>query len=262
MVAGDALKFSPWPSSTALTGNEGHDLIHEAMRLANEVATDFLTKSQLDGPFKPARGEVDVVRVTKNHDFDKVCNTLAWRVVDDMCRQTVSLVHVTSPMREYKHFLGLKIIGRELDGLGFDPSLKRQALQISEQFNAKAAEIKPEILSDQWQGRWADHFHNQSRQGYGVEKIPGSQAKKLKDLCKDRGWDRPLFAERRLMMGGTKVMMAALNFSGPVGDCRVWAVSANAEQALEMAAYRLLQILEKDYPEKRKGLDVPKPKGP
>ncbi|MGZ9096957.1 MAG: RNB domain-containing ribonuclease [Micavibrio sp.] len=262
MVAGDGVKFSDWPTPSVLTGNEGHELVHEAMRLANEVATDFLTKSQLDGPFKPARGEVDVVRVTKNHDFDKACNTLAWQVVGDMCRKTAPLVHVTSPMREYKHYLGLKIIGRELDGLESDPSLKRQALQITEQFNAKAAEIRPAILSDQWQGRWVDQFHNQSRQNYDVERTPGSQTKKLKELCKDRGWDRPLFAERRLLMDGTDVMLAALNFSGPAGDCRVWAVSANAEQALEMASYRLLKILAKDYPEKTKGLDVPKPKGP
>lgn len=262
IMANDPVPLSEKPGSTALTGNEGHELVHEAMRLANQVASDFLTKNRIDGPFKPARGEVDVVRVTKNFDFDKACNKLAWDIVNDMCAKIAPSVHVTSPMREYKQYLGLKIVGRAVDGFEADESLNRQAVQITEHFNERAKEITHPILSDQWQDQWAEHLRYRNQHGYDIEKDPASMTKALKDLCQKQGWGRPLIAERRLMLNGTDVRLSVVNFTGPAGTRQVLAVHSDPEQALEMAACRMLRVLEKDYPGKVVSPSLPKPSGP
>lgn len=245
IVANDNLALPSEPAVHDHPGREGGALVHEMMRLANLVATQLLKDKGLVAPFKNASGVVDIVRVSADFRFDQECNRLALDTVAGIVKDTPSYAHISSPMREYKDFLGLKILTRDLDGRAQQDGDQKLARRLSDEFNARAAQPpKIDMLSPQWMEIWSHYRATQNPSTHqAIEHDPTTHIGSLRRHCKEQGWRMPKMAERRLLMNGTQSTLIALR-CGEAGGLTTYAVHHNPDAALDLAAARLKRKME------------------
>lgn len=242
-VANDNLALPSEPAVRDHPGQEGSALVHEMMRLANAVASRFFVENKLDAPFKNASGVVDVVRVSRDLSFDMDCNNVALDTVAKMVSTIPAYTHISSPMREYRDFLGLKIIARKLGGHAPDDADQKLARKISGEFNAAAAHAKTDLLNPDWENTWRQFRATQdSSTHFAVESDPETHIGALRRHCKAQGWRMPKMAERRLLIDGTQVTLIALRCS-EAGTQTSYAVHHNPDCALDLAAARQRQAM-------------------
>lgn len=238
IVANDNVALPSEPAVHDHPGKEGGALVHEMMRLANLVATKFFVENKLEAPFKNASGVIDVVRVSNDFDFDLECNVIAQKTLGDLIKAIPAYTHISSPMREYKDFLGLKIIARQLGGQEPDEADQKYAKKLSDEFNASAARTKVDLFSPQWMEAWSHYRATQNRATHEKqERDPSTPIGALRQHCREQGWKMPQMAERRLLIDGAQVTLIALRCK-EAGSPTSWAVHHDADAALNLAAAR------------------------
>ncbi len=238
IVANDNVALPSEPAVHDHPGNEGGALVHEMMRLANQVATRFFVDNKLEAPFKNASGVVDIVRVSNDFDFDVECNNIAQKTIADLVKTIPAYSHISSPMREYKDFLGLKTIARHLAGAEPDEADQKYAKKLSDAFNESAAKVKTDILSPQWMPTWSQYRATQNRATHEkIERDPSTHIGSLRQYAREQGWKMPQMAERRLLIDGAQVTLIALRCK-EAGTPTSWAVHHNPDAALNLAAAR------------------------
>lgn len=229
---------------------DGERVVHEATRLANRVATEFLEESGLVVPYKPQKAIVNVTAVTRDYHFDKMCNKVCAGLLKRAQHDIRPYVHLTSPMRHYKDYLALKILGRAVDGQAEDPALTREVISLSSLFNEKAAGGGSDyLLRDSWEGEWHGALRRQ-RSWHPFDEIrPGwrgfDSTQRLMGMVSGNGWEVPLVAERDLMVQGAALHFTAISLrtaKNPDVTFRAWAVSHDRGRALETASERVLAL--------------------
>ncbi|MBI2234902.1 MAG: RNB domain-containing ribonuclease [Micavibrio aeruginosavorus] len=235
---------------------DGERVVHEATRLANRVAADFLEENGLIVPYKPQKAIVTVAAVTRDYHFDKMCNKVCVDLLKRVQQDARPYVHLTSPMRHYKDYLALKILGRAVDGQAEDPALTREAVSLSDVFNEKASGGGSDyLLRDSWEGEWHGALRRQ-RFWHPFDDIrPGwrgyDSLHRLKGMVAANGWEVPLVAERDLMVQGAALHFTAISLrtkKNPDVVFRAWAVSHDRNRALETASARILALYEHTGP--------------
>lgn len=224
-------------------------LVQESMRLANHVATDFMTRNNVEAPYMPLRGIVDVVRITSSRAFDNAVNRKAYELIQKMEARAGSSVRITSPMRKYGHFLGLKMLANQLDGAESSPDLRKEALGIVDKFNSSSSRKRDHLLSKNWTPDWRIETTGQGKGAVReIERQRGSQTRTLKAFCSDHRLSSPLIAERQLKIDVFDATLVGISTGGGKGkkEQQVWAVHRDPEVALERASCRMLQTLKPD----------------
>jgi hypothetical protein len=238
IVANDNVALPSDPAVHDHPGQEGGALVHEMMRLANQVATRFFVDHKLEAPFKNASGVVNIIRVTNDFDFDLECNAVAQKTLAELVKDIPAYTHISSPMREYKDFLGLKIIAAQLAGKTPDEGDQKYAKKLSDEFNESAARVKTDILSPQWMESWSQYRSTQNRNTHEkLERNPSTEIGSLRQHCRAQGWKMPQMAERRLLVDGAQVTLIALRCK-EAGTPTSWAVHHDPGAALNLAAAR------------------------
>lgn len=238
IIANDNLALPSDPAVHDHPGQEGGALVHEMMRLANRVASRFFVENKLEAPFKNASGVVDIVRVTNDFDFDVQCNDIAQKAVAEFVKTVPAYAHISSPMREYRDFLGLKIIAGHLAGKAPDEGDQKHAKKLSDEFNASAARPRTDLLDPTWMEVWSHYRATQNRATHEKqERDPSTPIGALRQHCREQGWKMPQMAERRLLVEGAQVTMIALRCQE--SNLTSWAVHHDADAALNLAAARM-----------------------
>jgi hypothetical protein len=225
-------------------------LIQEAMRLTNHVAADLMRRNGVEAPYRPMRGIVNVDRVTRNLAFDRAVNKRAFDLIQQIEVRTKPSVRITSPMRDYEHFLGLKILGNHLDGAGSSPASGKESRRIVEKFNRNTSGKRSDILSDRWSSEWRIKMTEQGKNAVReIERRRDSKARTLKALCQDQQIGSPDIAERRLKIDSLEATLVGISTGGARGvkERQTWAVHVDAGTAVEIASARMLDMIKKDH---------------
>lgn len=244
---------------------EGKLLVHEVTRLTNRVAADFFRAHNLLVPFREQKSAIAATLVTPYYAFDRACNKMCADMVNHLEAQRPAYVHLTSPMRHYKDFLVLEVLGKALVGQDVDPALRRDIYDLTANFNKHSCMRQRHLLEDQWRSDWGQQLRDQEAWTPFMNVLASrkdiSPAARLKILCADRGWETPMVAERELMVQGTSFYFIGLNMRlhpGQGPDLHIWSYGPSPEAALEYASHRLLKKLQ-DVPERRASITVPTP---
>lgn len=249
------------PSAPVLSGNpvtgmnggmgEGLLLVHEVTRMTNCLATRFFMDNDLLAPVREQKARINISTVTPDLMFDTTCNTLCTKLVDKIESGRDPYIHLTSPMRDYRDYLALKIMGRALDGLPPDPALRTEVFKLSARFNSHAMSAKNPMSGPRWEGEWHQRLQRQngsdildrtarSMRGIGA-------AAELDALCRNRSFPRPRIAVRQIQVHGVEVYFAGMAFHDPGYrggfDRHGWAVSHTPEQAVDTASVRVLKLV-------------------
>lgn len=219
-------------------------IVHEVMRLANQVAADYMKENNLTAPFRDKHnGKVVSTSVSRDLKFDQACNIWAEEMIASLSAQLPSYARLTSPMRHYDDYLTLKILDRHLDGVTGDSPLCDESRVIANKFNSFNKPDNPELYIPTW-----ERLHKK-----GAQVRPGqdrnSMVFKLHDICHKNHWQPPLIAEREISVDGRLMYFAVVgkkNFESY--SCNVQAVSDNRGTARETAALRMIFRLNDTYP--------------
>ncbi len=222
-------------------------LVHEAMLLTNTLALDFFRKNNVMAPTKVRGMSVNTISMSPDFEFERACNKLCWDVLNHLSSNQDPHVRITSPMRNFRDYVALKLMGRVLARQD-TRDLQQDTASFSERFNAKASELENFMLSERWGSTWGrrtvhGHENHPFHRGlsYGG---PQSNVGKLAALCKQEGWNWPHVSERELQLQGTNLYFAGMNFHSPKGRSQqTWAVSYDPETALSMAARRMMDVI-------------------
>jgi|GEM_PF-2930554 len=224
-------------------------LVHEAMLLTNTLATDFFKNNNVLAPTKVRGMSVNPISLSPDFEFERVCNKLCWDVLNHLSSSQAPHVRITSPMRNFRDYVALKLMGRVLSHQD-TRDMDQDVSSFSERFNAKANDLENLMLSDRWRSTWDRRFvHGRDQHPIhrGIDYAgPHSNVGKLAALCRQEGWKWPNVSERELQLQGTNLYFAGMNFQPPKGqgrDRQVWAVSYDPETALSMASRRMMDII-------------------
>ena len=222
-------------------------LIHEVMLLTNTVAGEFFKAHNQSVPTKVRGIYMEETSVTPDFHFDQVCNKLCWKVANYLDNQKSGYSRLTSPMRNFRDYITIKVMGKILADQNVDSTLRRDVIDFTEVFNQTARRSESLTLSPGWRNNWGrllaeqKHHHPFDRAlGYPGTTSAGS----MDELCRKNKWQRPIVAERTLIFQGTHLYFAGMNFHPPQGrDIQTWAVAPDPDIALEMASHRMLQTI-------------------
>lgn len=215
---------------------DGNLLVHEVMRLTNRMATEYFREHDLAVPFKNQKAAIRATLVSPRYEFDMATNRMCIRLLEYMLENELPYVHLNSPMRKYGDYLAMKVLGRHLSGQPQYPGLREEIGDLSSVFNRHAARVPDFLLQQRWKSEWQGQSHYQMP--WRPHPIPGQQqGYELVKTCKEKGLDAPLVAEREIMVQGAVLYFASMQVADE--RLRSWAVSHNAEQAMERAAQRL-----------------------
>ncbi|QQG37314.1 MAG: RNB domain-containing ribonuclease [Micavibrio aeruginosavorus] len=234
---------------------EGELLVHEVTRLTNRVAADFLRACKLEVPFREQKSAIEATLVTPYYAFDQACNKMCADMVNHLEGQRFPYVHLTSPLRHYRDFLALDVLGKALDGGKVDTATADDIYSLSKVFNKHSCARQARLLHELWRKDWGAQLSEQEGWTPFMNVSPGrrdiSPAARLKTLCGERGWRTPMVAERELMVQGTSFYFIGLNMDFPTGQGRqmhAWAYAHTPVAALEYASHRLLKQIEAALP--------------
>lgn len=253
---------APW----VLENDVMHAIVHEAMLLTNVLATDFFKKRDVRAPLKMRGMYVEPLSVSPDFDFERVCNKLCWNILNHLESQKDAYVRVTSPMRNFRDYIALKMMGRLLEGKEIQPELQDHVVQFSESFNDRAQKSEVFMSGDRWRSAWNSYRQNRGEHPFHRAMQPGQAggyAFALGALCRQEKWKWPRVAERELRLQGARIYFAGMNFSPASGqDIQSWAVSYDPNMALEMASQRLLHKIQPSHPFLASSTRQAKPSGP
>lgn len=227
-------------------------IVHESMLLTNMLATDFFKRRNVLAPVKMRGMYVEPISVSPDFEFERVCNKLCWKILNDIESQKDTYVRLTSPMRNFRDYTALKLMGRLLDSKEVEPELQQDVVKFSERFNIKAQERESYMISDRWRGAWNVMKQERGEHPFRRALQPGvtnSYAADLAEMCDRNNWKWPRVAERELLLQGTRIYFAGINFTPSSGmDRQAWAVSYDPDMALEAASQRMMKIIKPDDP--------------
>lgn len=228
---------------------DGRLMVHEVMRLTNQVATDFLRTKGAVVPYKDQSAHIIPTRVSPNFEYELACNQACHKLVQMITEQSLPYVHLNSPMRRYTDYLSLKILTQQLRGGPQDIASLQEVDTLKANFSKQAGSQQDFMLRPTWRRQWEQHQQEQER-GHPLDFFrplkPGlpDAVTEMKNLCKAHGWKRPLTTERVI-----KVQNALIHFAGMKlmlaegGELQVWSVSHDQDHALRIAARRILQAV-------------------
>ena len=231
--------------STRLTkdhGNmkDGNLLVHEVMRLTNRLATDYFREHDLTVPFKNQKASIRATLVSPRHEFDMATNRMCIKLLEHMLENELPYVHLNSPMRKYGDYLAMKVLGAHLSGRPQYPEIRDEITDLSSVFNRHATRVPDFLLQQRWKSEWQGQLRHQMP--WHPHPIPGQhQGYNLVKACKEMQLGAPLVAEREIMVQGTVLYFTSMQVEDE--RMRSWAVSHNAEQAMERAAGRMNAIM-------------------
>lgn len=227
---------------------EGELLVHEVTRLTNRVAADFLRAHKLEVPFREQKSAVEATLVTPYYAFDQACNKMCTDMVNHLEDKRFPYVHLTSPLRHYRDFLALDVLGKALEGGKVDPVTADDIYSLSKVFNKHSCARQARLLHELWRKDWGAQLREQEGwtpfMNITAARKDISPASRLKALCEERGWRTPMVAERELMVQGVSFYFIGLNMDFPAGQGRqmhTWAYAHTPVAALEYASHRLLK---------------------
>lgn len=233
------------PPSTRITkdnGNmkDGNLLVHEVMRLTNRMATEYFREHDLAVPFKNQKASIRATLVSPRYEFDMAANRMCIKLLEHMLENELPYVHLNSPMRKYGDYLAMKVLGTHLSGRPQYPEVRDEIGDLSSVFNRHAARVPDFLLQQRWKAEWKGQLRYQTP--WRPHPIPGQhESYELMKACKDMNMDAPLIAEREIMVQGTVLYFTSMQVADE--RMRSWAVSHNAEQAMERAAGRMNAVM-------------------
>ncbi|MDB5491642.1 MAG: hypothetical protein JWO78_1491, partial [Micavibrio sp.] len=133
-------------------------LIQEITHLANRAAAQYLSDNKIPAPFLRRAAEIQAMHVSPCYDFDRRMNVLADRIACDILGSVDANIRVTSPMRRYNEFLGLKIIADHIDGNKVSAFTAGMTKCLLTEFRDAAASP---LLLDTWKRQWQYEFRRQ-----------------------------------------------------------------------------------------------------
>ncbi|MFN3827178.1 MAG: RNB domain-containing ribonuclease [Micavibrio sp.] len=230
---------------------EGELLVHEVTRLTNRVATDFFHTNNLTVPYYPQRSAIDVGFVSDDFDFDHSCNQLCINLINKIEGDKLPTVHLTSPMRHYKDFLALQVLGNHLAGKPEDQKIKEEVLNLTKAFNKHSCVREGHMLHGNWKHEWSGILAEQKSwhpfKDLSRDQSCRSPATQLKLLCEENRHAYPHLAHRILRIRGRDLHFVGLDLTTvmktPADKCRSWAVANTPEEAMECASYRMLKSM-------------------
>ena len=231
-------------------------LVHEAMLLTNMVALDFFKKNNVKAPTKIRGVYIEPTSISPDFAFDLACNKLCWNVLHHLDSQKNDYVRLTSPMRNFRDYATLKLLGNILSKKESSLRMQDDVANFTEKFNANASHQSEMMISGNWRNAWKrqmDHGGLTAKETYKNALNAGfhTATAALANFCHQQNLLKPMIAERELMLQGTRLFFAGMNFHGPKDmgrDKQVWAISHDREMALEMAAHRMLLLLSPQTP--------------
>ena len=226
-------------------------LVHEAMLATNMVALDFFKKNDVKAPTKIRGIYISPTSLTSDFAFDQVCNKLCWNVLHHLDSQKNDYVRLTSPMRNFRDYTTLKLLGNILSQRDSSQLLQDDVTNCSEFFNINANLQRELMLSSRWRPIWQREINHGAITANDTYRnalnIPyQNTTADLARYCQQQGLQKPLIAERELILQGTRLFFAAMSFQAPKNmghDKHVWAISYDRERALEMVSHRMLLVL-------------------
>lgn len=224
--------------------SDGKLLVHEVMRLTNRLATEYFEERGLIVPFKTQKIGINASMVTPSYEFDLAANRMCIRLMEHMAANELPYVHLNSPMRKYGDYLALKVLGAHLNGNPPPKHVTQEVEDLSSIFNRHAPKVPDYLLQQRWKSEWNGQLRSQSYNNatWHPQPVPQQQASyELVQACQDMQLEKPLIAERELMVQGTYLYFTTIAVDG--GRFHSSAVSHNAEQSHERAAERMKETL-------------------
>ncbi|HEY0901810.1 MAG TPA: RNB domain-containing ribonuclease, partial [Micavibrio sp.] len=224
--------------------SDGKLLVHEVMRLTNRLATKFFQERGLAVPFKTQKVGINATMVSPAYEFDMAANRMCIRLLEHMAENELPYVHLNSPMRKYGDYLALKVLGSHLNGNPPPKHVVQEVEDLSSIFNRHAQSVPDYLLQQRWKSEWSGQLRNQAHQNanWHPQPVPQQQASyELVKACQDLQFDKPLIAEREMMVQGTYLYFTTMAVDG--GRFHAEAVSHNAGQSHERAAERLMKTM-------------------
>ncbi len=221
---------------------DGKLLVHEVMRLTNRMATEYFREHDLAVPFKNQNVGIRATLVSPRYEFDMVTNRMCIKLLEHMVEKELPYVHLNSPMRKYADYLAMKVLGTHLNGRPQYPEIRDEIDDLSSVFNRHAARVPDFLLQQRWQSEWRGQSRYQMQVPWHPHPIPSQQQSyDLMKACKEMNLGEPLIAEREIMVQGAVLYFTSMQVEDE--RMRSWAVSHNAEQAMERAAGRMNAIM-------------------
>ncbi len=223
---------------------DGKLLVHEVMRLTNRMATLYFEKHDLTVPFKNQKVGINATMVSPSYEFDLAANRMCIKLMEYMAEQELPYVHLNSPMRKYGDYLAMKVLGTHLNGHPQSEHVRREIEDLSSIFNRHAARVPDFLLQQRWKGEWHGILRRQTRphMQWHPQPVPQQRASyELVKTCSDLNMEKPLIAERKLMVQGAFLYFTAMQVDR--GRFLSWAVSHNAAQSNEQAAARIINAM-------------------
>lgn len=230
---------------------EGELLVHEVTRLTNRVAADFFHAHNLAVPFYEQRSIIRPSFVTQDYEFDRLCNEMCIKMIKDIEGQRLASVHLTSPMRHYKDFLAMQVMGDFLAGKPENQDLKAEIQGLTATFNKHSCLREVQLLNKSWKKEWDGIRQEQNNwhpfMDLDVKKSYRSPAVQLKTICDEKQISYPQTALRQLQVRGREFYFVGMSLYQPTAQPhqrQSWGVASTPDAALEYAAHRMLKGLD------------------
>lgn len=224
-------------------------LVQELMRLTNAVASDYLRNHNLTVPYKYQPSYFITQTVSEDKAFDDECDRKCQAIIDAYTARKAPKIRLSSPMRIHSDYITMQILVQHMAGREISPVLKKEAQRLSAIFRMAANDN----VSTRTHPDWATQKLVQGCQ-HPFDTLSAQRgdihSTKLDRLSRERGWERPDVAVRKLYVQGGYCYLVGIQLRAtgdPSGECnRTWASALKYHDAREMAAQRLLKDISKD----------------
>jgi exoribonuclease R len=227
-------------------GGEGRALVHEIMRMANRALTDFCREKDIVVPIVHQDFAVRVGHVTDDFEFDLMCNRVCVNSAQKISMVADPYAHFNSPMREYRDYLAVRILGNYVRDGQVHPDLRREAVELNQKDNDKVVMRLRPLTTEKWSHKWFDTGSMQAT----LSRFEMPDIKDhypviaLRKHFSDAAQPLPQLAERVIQIGGLKLNFAAIQMKTAQGaPITAAAIGFNPADTVSRATDRLLRQL-------------------